>query len=119
MAVKATNQVDIVDLTDGYSVMMSSESAALVVEVQGPVAKPALAFGKTSCAFDETLAEDESLVCRDGRTWKTVETRSGKTRRTGELSVPLPTLSGPSPLAFSGEVPADRTCVVEILKEYR
>ena len=30
MAVKATNQVDIVDLTDGYAVMMSSESAALV-----------------------------------------------------------------------------------------
>lgn len=30
MAVKATNQVDIVDLTDGYSVMMSSESASLV-----------------------------------------------------------------------------------------
>lgn len=95
------------------------ESAALVVEVQGPVAKPALAFGKTVCAFDETLAEDESLVCRDGRALKVIETRSGKVRRTGELSVPLPTLSGPSPLAFSGEVPADKSCVVEILKEYR
>lgn len=30
MAVKATNQVDIVDLTDGYSVVMSSEAVALV-----------------------------------------------------------------------------------------
>jgi hypothetical protein len=30
MAVKATNQLDIVDLTDGYSIFMSSESAALV-----------------------------------------------------------------------------------------
>ena len=30
MAVKATNQVDIVDLTDGYSVMMSSEAVTLV-----------------------------------------------------------------------------------------
>ena len=30
MAVKATNQVDIVDLTDGYSVMMSSEAVSLV-----------------------------------------------------------------------------------------
>ena len=30
MAVKATNQVDIVDLTDGYSVMMSSEAVSLI-----------------------------------------------------------------------------------------
>ena len=30
MAVKATNQVDIVDLTDGYSVVMSSEAVSLV-----------------------------------------------------------------------------------------
>lgn len=30
MAVKATNQIDIVDLTDGYSVMMSSEAVSLV-----------------------------------------------------------------------------------------
>ena len=95
------------------------ETAMPVVEVQGPVAKPALAFGKTVCTFDETLAEDESLVCRDGRRWKVVATATGKTRRAGELPVPLPTLSGPSPFAFSGEVPADRSCVVEILKEYR
>ena len=94
------------------------ESASLVVEVQGPVAKPTLTFGKTGCTFDETLAADESLVCRDGRTWKVVVTATGKSRRTGSLSVPLPTLSGPSPFAFSGEVPADKLCVVEILKEY-
>ena len=94
------------------------ESASLVVEVQGPVAKPTLTFGKTVCTFDETLAADESLVCRDGRTWKVVVTASGKSRRTGSLSVPLPTLSGSSPFAFSGEVPADKLCVVEILKEY-
>ena len=94
------------------------EKASLVVEVQGPVAKPTFAFGKTVCAFDETLAADESLVCRDGRTWKVVVTATGKERRTGTLSAPLPTLSGPSPFAFSGDVPAGKSCVVEILKEY-
>ena len=94
------------------------EKASLVVEVQGPVAKPTLAFGTTSCTFDETLAADESLVCRDGRTWKVVVTATGKARRTGTLSAPLPTLSGSTPFAFSGEVPADKSCVVEILKEY-
>ena len=94
------------------------EKASLVVEVQGPVAKPTLAFGKTVCAFDETLAADESLVCRDGRTWKVVVTATGKARRTGTLSVPMPMLSGSTPFAFSGEVHADKSCVVEILKEY-
>ena len=94
------------------------EKASLVVEVQGPVAKPTLTFGTTSCTFDETLAADESLVCRDGRTWKVVVTATGKARRTGMLSAPLPTLSGSTPFAFSGEVPADKSCVVELLKEY-
>ena len=68
--------------------------------------------------FDETLAADESLVCRDGRTWKVVVTATGKARRTGMLSASLPTLSGSTPFAFSGAVPADKSCVVEILKEY-
>ena len=94
------------------------EKASLVVEVQGPVAKPTFTFSTTSCTFDETLAADESLVCRDGRTWKVVVTATGKARRTGTLSAPLPTLSGSTPFAFSGEVPADKSCVVEILKEY-
>ena len=94
------------------------EKASLVVEVQGPVAKPTLAFGTTSCTFDETLAADESLVCRDGRTWKVVVTATGKVRRTGSLSAPLPTLFGSTPFAFSGEVPAGKSCVVELLKEY-
>ena len=94
------------------------EKASLVVEVQGPVAKPTLAFGTTSCTFDETLAADESLVCRDGRTWKVVVTATGKVRRTGSLSAPLPTLFGSTPFVFSGDVPAGKACVVEILKEY-
>jgi len=94
------------------------EKASLVVEVQGPVAKPTFTFGNTAYAFDETLAADESLVCRDGRTWKVVVTATGKERRTGSLSVPLPTLSGSTPFAFSGEVPAGKSCVVELLKEY-
>ena len=94
------------------------EKASLVVEVQGPVAKPTFTFGTTSCTLDETLAADESLVCRDGRTWKVVITATGKARRTGTLSAPLPTLSGSTPFAFSGEVPDDKSCVVEILKEY-
>jgi hypothetical protein len=94
------------------------EKASLVVEVQGPVAKPTFTFGNTVCTFDETLAADESLVCRDGRTWKVVVTATGKSRRTGTLSAPLPALSGPSPFAFSGDVPAGKPCVVEILKEY-
>ena len=94
------------------------EKASLVVEVQGPVAKPTLTFGNTVCTFAETLAADESLVCRDGRAWKVVMTATGKARRTGTLSAPLPTLSGSTPFAFSGEVPADKSCVVEILKEY-
>ena len=94
------------------------ESASLVVEVQGPVAKPTLTFGNTVCTFDETLAADESLVCRDGRTWKVVVAATGKARRTGTLPAPLPTLSGSTPFAFNGEVSADKSCVVEILKEY-
>ena len=94
------------------------ERASLVVEVQGPVAKPTFTFNQTAYTFDETLATDESLVCRDGRTWKVVVTATGKARRTGTLSAPLPTLSGSTPFAFSGEVPADKSCVVEILKEY-
>ena len=94
------------------------EKASLVVEVQGPVAKPTFTFNQTAYTFDETLATDESLVCRDGRTWKVVVTATGKARRTGTLSAPLPTLSGSTPFAFSGEVPADKSCVVEILKEY-
>ena len=94
------------------------ERASLAVEVQGPVANPALVFGGTTCAFNGTLAADESLVCRDGRTWKVVVTATGKPHRTGTLSVPLPTLSSSSPFAFRGEVPADKSCVVEILKEY-
>ena len=94
------------------------EKASLAVEVQGPVANPALALGGTTCAFNETLAADESLVCRDGRTWKVVTTATGKERRTGTLSVPLPTLSGSTPFAFRGDVPAGKSCVVEILKEY-
>ena len=94
------------------------EKASLVVEVQGPVTKPTFTFNQTACMFDETLAADESLVCRDGRTWKVVETATGKERRAGTLSAPLPTLSGATPFAFGGEVPADKSCVVEILKEY-
>ena len=47
-----------------------------------------------------------------------IVTATGKARRTGTLSAPLPTLSGSTPFAFSGEVPADKSCVVEILKEY-
>jgi len=82
------------------------------------VAKPTLTFGKAACTFDETLAADESLVCRDGRTWKVVVTATGKVRRTGSLSAPLPTLFGSTPFAFSGEVPVGKSCVVEILKEY-
>ena len=97
---------------------MSGEKASLVVEVQGPVAKPAFAFGATTYTFDETLAADESLVCRDGRTWKVVVSATGKARRTGTLPTPLPTLSGSTPFAFSGEVPSGKSCVVEILKEY-
>lgn len=49
MAVKATNQVDIVDLTDGYAVMMSSESAALV--------------GSTSAANAATVATTIYAYC--------------------------------------------------------
>ena len=94
------------------------EKASLVVEVQGPVAKPTFTFGKTVCTFDETLAADESLMCRDGRTWKVVVTATGKERRAGTLPVQLPTLSGPAPFAFRGDVPAGKSCVVEILKEY-
>ena len=71
-----------------------------------------------ACTFNETLAADESLVCRDGHTWKVVVTATGKARRKGTLSVPMPMLSGSTPFAFSGEVPADKSCVVEILKEY-
>ena len=94
------------------------EQASLVVEVQGPVVKPTLTFGATTYTFDETLAADESLVCRDGRTWKVVVTATGKARRTGTLSMPLPTLSGSTPFAFNGEVPSNKSCVVEILKDY-
>ena len=57
------------------------EQASLVVEVQGPVAKPAFAFSATTYTFDETLAADESLVCRDGCTWKVIVTATGKARR--------------------------------------
>ncbi len=94
------------------------ERASLVVEVQGPVAKPTFSFGQTACTFEATLAADESLVCRDGCAWKVVVTATGKERRAGTLATPLPTLSGPTAFAFGGEVPADKSCVVEILKEY-
>ena len=103
-----------------YLPVRPGETVTLGIEIQGPVKDPSISFGAAvTCTFTETLAEGESLVCRDDRHWKVVETATGKELRTGVLSITLPEIHHTTPFSFKGEVPAGKSCVVEILKTYR
>ena len=68
MAVKATNQVDIVDLTDGYSVILSSDSVTVPGDKNGAAIAAANAFSVSVTAMQgaDKVACTVAATCPSG-----------------------------------------------------
>ena len=68
MAVKATNQVDIVDLTDGYSVILSSDSVTVPGDKNGAAIATANAFSVSVTAMQgaDKVACSVAVTCPSG-----------------------------------------------------
>lgn len=82
--IKATNQIDVVDLTDGYSVLLSQESATVPGDKDGRALALANAFSVTVTALcgSERLACTVTPTCPAGVT--------AGTQTTSDLAVTIP-----------------------------
>ena len=97
MAVKATNQIDIVDLTDGYAVLLSQESATVPGDKDGKAIAQSNAFSVTVTALcgSEKVACSVAVTCPNGIT--------AGTQTTTALAVTIP-FSVSSALVNSGVI---------------
>lgn len=82
--IKATNQIDVVDLTDGYSVLLSQESATVPGDKNGTAIAQANAFSVTVTA----LCGSEKVACTVTPTCPTGVTAG--TQTTSDLAVTIP-----------------------------
>lgn len=84
MAVKATNQIDIVDITDGYAVFLSQETATVPGNSSGAAIAAANAFSVTVTA----MVGSSKVACTVVPTCPTGITAG--TQTTSDLSVTIP-----------------------------
>ena len=105
MATKATNQIDIVDLTDGYSVVLSCDAVTVAGDASGNASAVTNAFSVSVTA----LCGSETVPCTVAVTAPTGITAGTQTISSNVVTIPFSTttaLSGTKTIALAVTITA-------------